>query len=75
MPHIALVHRKTADAAEKRRRRRRAKGDLESREIRDVELEEVKGSSGPLGRKAVRRSSLIGACSTERILTCVYFCV
>lgn len=43
----------------------------ERREIRDVELKEVIGSSGPVGGKAVK-SLLICACSTECMFSCVY---
>lgn len=42
------------------------------RQIRDVELKEVIGSSGPLGGRAVNRSLLIAACSTECMLRCLY---
>lgn len=51
----------------------------ERREIRDLTLKEVIGSSGPLGGRAVNRTSPIGACVCilyKVLCVCVYvlFC-
>lgn len=54
--YIYLIHKDTDDTV---KREEEEQWRYERREIRDVEVTEVRDSSGPLGKKAVNRTLLM----------------